>query len=379
MRYLTQFSRFFVGILFIISGLIKLNDPIGTAIKLEEYFEVFATDFGSFFQILVPYSLPIAICLVVLEVVLGFAVIIFYRMQITTWILLLLILFFTFLTFYSAYFNKVTDCGCFGDALKLTPWTSFVKDLVLLTFIVVLFTQRKNVNTCYQPLSANIMMCLVVFFSFYMAYFTINHLSFIDFRAYKTGANIPKLMKSSAPIQYKYVVTKNNKEFEFDSYPTDTTYKYKSMEVLNKHDLPKITDYAIWNDEGDATKESLTGKRLLIFMLDANKASEKNIEKIKTLAKDLESKGVLTWLVSGSDNNSVSTFRNNNQLALPVYFADATVIKTIIRSNPGLVLLQDGIVRGKWHHKDTPEIEEVISSFKEVKAAAYYQPAPPAY
>ena len=143
-KYIDQFSRFFVGGLFIFSGLIKLNDPVGTEIKLEEYFEVFGQDFGSFFLVFKPFALEIGMILIVLEVVLGVAVLIYYHMEITTKVLLGLILFFTFLTFYSAYFDKVTDCGCFGDAIKFTPWESFIKDLVLLVFILHLFGIEKN-------------------------------------------------------------------------------------------------------------------------------------------------------------------------------------------------------------------------------------------
>ena len=129
MNLVATIVRFLVGGLFIFSGLIKINDPVGTAIKMEEYFEVFSTDFGSFFHAFVPYALPIAIFLCVLEVVLGLAIILNYRTNISIIVLLLLLAFFTFLTFYSAYFNKVTDCGCFGDAIKLTPWQSFYKDI----------------------------------------------------------------------------------------------------------------------------------------------------------------------------------------------------------------------------------------------------------
>jgi len=364
MKYVNQFCRFSVGILFIISGLIKLNDPIGTAIKMEEYFEVFAHDFNPIFEHLTSVSLLIAIVMLVAEVILGIAVLIYFKMRVTSWLLLLLIIFFTFLTFYSAYFNKVTDCGCFGDAIKLTPWTSFTKDIILLLFISVLFVQRNKLESSYQPLTSNIVMGLSLLFSLYIAYFTINHLSFIDLRAYKPGADISKLMKPSAPIQYKYVLTKDGKDFEFNIYPTDTTYKYKSMEIVNKEDLPKITDYAIWNDEGDFTKESLTGKKLLVFVLKTQKANSKKMSKINELAKKLEKNSIQTWLITASDYNSVATFRNENQLAFPYYYADATIIKTIIRSNPGLVLMQDGIVRGKWHYNDVPEIEQLLELFK---------------
>src|SRR5687767_14170823 len=141
-KIIDQFSRFFVGGLFIFSGLIKLNDPIGTEIKLEEYFEVFATDFGSFFHAFIPYAMEIGMIMIVLEIVLGVAVLINYRMNLSTKLLLALLVFFTFLTFYSAYFNKVTDCGCFGDAIKLTPWQSFYKDIILMVFVLHLFWYR---------------------------------------------------------------------------------------------------------------------------------------------------------------------------------------------------------------------------------------------
>jgi len=110
-KFLDQFSRFFVGALFIFSGLIKLNDPVGTEIKMEEYFEVFTQDFGSVFHYFIPWSLEIGMIMIVLEVALGVAILLLYRMEITTWVLLLLMIFFTFLTFYSAYFDKVTDCA----------------------------------------------------------------------------------------------------------------------------------------------------------------------------------------------------------------------------------------------------------------------------
>lgn len=133
-NFITQFSRIFVGVLFIISGLIKLNDPVGFSYKLTEYFgeTVFNLPFLS------PFALALALFIVVLEVVLGVFLLLGYKTKFTVWVLLLLILKFTFLTFYSAYFDVVKDCGCFGDALHLTPWQSFTKDVVLLLFILIL-------------------------------------------------------------------------------------------------------------------------------------------------------------------------------------------------------------------------------------------------
>ncbi len=125
MKYLVGIARLIVGFLFVISGLIKLNDPVGFAFKLQDYFapEVLNLEF------LMPYALPLAMLLVIVEVLVGVALLIGYFKRLTLWLLLLMIVFFTFLTFYSAYFNKVTDCGCFGDAVTLTNWETFGKNV----------------------------------------------------------------------------------------------------------------------------------------------------------------------------------------------------------------------------------------------------------
>ena len=146
MKVLYTISRYFVGGLFIFSGLIKINDPVGTQIKLEEYFEVFSVDFTPLFEYLVPFTLILSVILCTLEIVIGLALLMNYKIKITSVVLLSLILFFTFLTFYSAYFNKVTDCGCFGDAIKLSPWESFTKDIMLLFFSLIIFILSRKLK-----------------------------------------------------------------------------------------------------------------------------------------------------------------------------------------------------------------------------------------
>ena len=148
MKTLSWISRMLVGALFIVSGLIKANDAVGFSYKLEEYFTVFGTLWMN------DYALILAAFVCILEIILGVAVIFGTRMVTVSWLLLLMIVFFTFLTFYSAYFNKVTDCGCFGDALKLTPWQSFTKDLVLLFFVLIIFIDRKNTLVVFAVLHA---------------------------------------------------------------------------------------------------------------------------------------------------------------------------------------------------------------------------------
>ncbi len=361
-RMIDQFSRFFVGGLFIFSGLIKLNDPVGTEIKLEEYFEVFATDFGSFFEFFIPYALEIGMVLIVLEIVLGVAVFLNYSMNQTTKVLLGLLLFFTFLTFYSAYFNKVTDCGCFGDAIKLTPWQSFYKDIILMAFVFHLFWYRKRYDPVLRTREGHAVIIGVTAISFFLGGYAIRHLPFIDFRAYKIGNSIPEQMKPQEQPIIEFVFEKDGVEVRSQKFlPEQEGYTYKNSHVLNEEKATaKITDYSVTSVDGeDVTQQTFTGAKFFIIMYDVNHASAKNIDGIRTLAKSLEGKVELMILTSSSSAD-FEAFRHQYQLAIPYYFADATVLKTIIRSNPGLTLWVDGTVKGMWHHNDTPETGNVL-------------------
>lgn len=362
-KIIDQFSRFFVGGLFIFSGLIKLNDPIGTKIKMEEYFYVFGEDFGSFFELFIPAALEIGMFMIVLEIVLGVAILINYKMEKTTIVLLVLMVFFTFLTFYSAFFNKVTDCGCFGDAIKLTPWQSFWKDIILIFFVVHLFWYRKK----YQPVLYSKEGLAVVLgatlISVFLGIYAVRHLPFIDFRAYRIGNNIPQQMQPQEQAIIEYVFEKDGKEVTSSKFLAETDgYKYVRADVLNADKtVPKITDYAVSTPDGDdATQSTFEGAKLLFIIYDVNKASDSNMDKIRDLVKNLDGKMEMMALTA-SGTEQFETFRHEHQFAVPYYFADATVLKTIVRSNPGITLWVNGTVKGMWHHNDTPTSEEVLS------------------
>lgn len=366
-KVLLTAARYVVGVLFIISGLIKVNDPVGTQIKLEEYFEVFATDISGFFHVFVPWALFLSVFLSVLEVVLGVALLARFKMRLTTGILLVMIVFFTFLTFYSAYFNKVTDCGCFGDALKLTPWQSFYKDLVLLALILILFINRKKFDSEGRRRSAGFSgaaVGLTLVLCTALAWYAIEHLPFIDFRAYKEGNNIPELMQPSEPFRYSYLMMKEGKEYELEQYPAATEgYEYKEIRLLNPEAQPVITDFGVWNSEGDFSEEVLQGNKLLVLIHTVQKTDIESLDAIKQLTAGLEGE-VEPLIVTSSDEASFEAFRHEQQLAIPYYFGDATLLKTMIRSNPGLILLQDGTVVKKWHYNDVPKAAEVKELLK---------------
>ncbi len=356
-----QIARFVVGALFIFSGLIKLNDPVGTQIKMEEYFEVFATEWGSFFHYFIPWALELGLLMIVLEIVLGVAVLFFFRMNLTMWTLLLLLLFFTFLTGYSAITNAVTDCGCFGDAIKLTPWQSFYKDIILLVFVLHLFWYRKKYVPVLRTREGWGVVLATTLISFYAGIYAIRHLPFIDFRAYRVGANIPQQMRPPEQPLIEYTFRRGDEEVRATSFLTEPGLTYVSSRVLNEDKVkPKITDYTVTSPEGDDfTQATFTGPKLMVVMYDVTKASTLNIGRVRQLTRQLEGK-VDCYILTSSDAASADAFRHEHQLAIPFYFTDATVLKTIIRSNPGVALWRDGTVLGNWHHNDTPTYEDVL-------------------
>jgi len=358
MSILDKVVRWFVGLLFIFSGLVKLNDPMGTAIKMEEYFEVFSTDISSIFHYLIPFALSIGLVVVILEILLGVAVLINYRMHLTTWVLLLLIIFFTFLTFYSAAFNKVTDCGCFGDAIPLNPWQSFIKDIVLLLLAIYLFMRRRKYTPTWSNRVGNFILSSILILNLWIAYYAIEHLPFIDFRPYKIGTNIKLSMQPSEEYQYKYIMEQDGEHYEFDNYPTDTSYTFVEMILLNPEAEPKITDYSIWNEDGDFTEESFNGAKLLIVFSDVLKSRYNKVGEINDLANEIKN-NVESWVITANNEETYENFRHEYQIPLPYFYADGTVIKAMIRANPGLILMKDGVILGKWHNNDIPSKEDI--------------------
>ncbi|UOQ78840.1 DoxX family protein [Hymenobacter sp. 5516J-16] len=368
MKQVTRICWLLLGVVFIFSGLVKLNDPVGTALKLEEYFEVFSKDFGSFFEIFIPHSRTLSIVLSSLEVVLGVAVLLRWMLRQTLWVLLALLVFFGFLTFYSAAFNKVTDCGCFGDFIKLTPWTSFFKDLFLLVLWAVVFFNQRYLRRVFAKGTLGVMyITLASAVAIGIGVRALGHLPYFDFLPYKVGNDIGKLMKPQEQAKYQYVMERNGETKTFTEYPTDSTWKYKSMEVLNPlTSKPVITDFSIFDAEGkDHTQDVLTGNKLLLIVQSANTADRDRFKDISKLMEDAAKsrKQIRPLIITSSSPQEFDAFRHDVNLAGTYYFADATVLKSMIRSNPGFILLQDGVVKGKFHYHDIPEaskLEELL-------------------
>ncbi|MES3018571.1 MAG: BT_3928 family protein [Bacteroidota bacterium] len=376
---LLNVSRVFVGLLFIFSGLIKANDPLGFGYKLQEYFEVFHISF------LNDYAPAIAILLCTLEIVLGALLLLGFWANLVAWGLLLLIIFFTFLTFYSAFFEVVTSCGCFGDAIPLTPWQSFSKDLILLALIVIIFRQRHNLKPLVahartQDLVAGFVLLLSLGFGLY----TYNFQPILDFLPYKIGNNIPSLMVAppGAP-QDIYEITYNlkNKKSGEEKKLTDKEYikteiwKDTNWEIVGEpvnkllkkgYDV-KIKDLKITDSQGtDYNKELLENPyyNLIVVAYDLSKANKNGIGDLNALAINAaENYNIRTVLLTSNSAQSAAEFSNENKLVMEIFYADGIPLKSMVRANPGLLLLKNGTVIDKWHFHNLPAYDELADKY----------------
>lgn len=363
MKYLVGISRIFVGILFIISGFVKLNDPLGFSYKLQEYFgpDVLNLTF------LEPYALGIAIIVVVFEVVLGVFLLIGYKPKFTVWSLLLMIIFFTFLTFYSAYFDKVKECGCFGDALPMTPWQSFTKDVVLLVLILVLFFGVRHIKPIFGKLATTVVALLGFLASLSFAYYVLMHLPAIDFRAYKIGDNIQENMKlapnaKKAIIDYVWTYTLDGEEKTLIDRGLGPAKYDEILNVETKEiqaaDLPKIQDFSIETEDEDLTMYFLEkDKLMMIVVYDLRSSEREGVKKLKALSDNALEKGYTVIGMTTSDEATKQKIKTEYGFNFDFYLCDEKVLKTIVRSNPGVVILNKGTVTQKKHWNDIEDLK----------------------
>lgn len=387
-----NFARIFVGVLFIFSGLIKANDPLGFGYKLQEYFDEFhhiflkfvgGTADGSFF--LSEMATGIAIILCVLEVVLGALLLFGFWSKKVTWGLLGTILFFTFLTFVSAFFKIVTSCGCFGDAIPLTPWESFSKDVVLLVLIVYLFIHRELIKPVTdQPglqkgLSAGVL-ALSLLFSIY----TYSRLPVLDFLPYKVGANIPELMRippGAQPDEFQIMYNLTNKKTKEKKVMSDKDYlkteiwKDENWEIvgtpekklLKKGYEPKIKDLNITDGSGtDYTKELIENPyyNLIIVAYNLKDTNEEEMASLNALSLNAaEQFNIRTVLLTSNSAQDAEAFSKRMKLFTEIFYADAVPLKSMVRANPGVLLLKNGVIVNKWHYNTMPSFEELPEKY----------------
>lgn len=363
MKSIVNISRILVGALFIFSGFIKLNDPLGFSYKLQEYFSYDVLNIPS----LIPYTLGLAVFVVVFEVVLGVFLLIGYKPKFTVWSLLAMIIFFTFLTFYAAYFDKVKDCGCFGDFLKLTPWQSFWKDVILLVLILILFVGQRHIKPVMNTFGTSLAALLSFIVSLWFGYYVLMHLPAFDFRAYKIGDNLQENMKlppdaQKAVTDYIWTYSLNGEEKTLtDRGRGPKTYdKIIGVEtkVIEEGDVPKIQDFSIESEDEDLTQVFLEQDKLvMIVAYSLEKAEAEGMEQLKDMVKKAQDQGYNVIGLTASGEDMKAEIRQTYDLDFDFYLCDEKVLKTIVRANPGVVVLEKGTVMQKVHFNDIDELE----------------------
>jgi len=362
-------ARWIVGIVFTFSGFVKGIDPMGFQYKLNDYLEALHL------QVLEFFSFPGALLLPFAEFAIGITLLTGVLIRLSTKLTLIFMLFFTPFTLYIALKNPVTDCGCFGDALVISNWQTFYKNIVLIFLAVILLINRKNLHFIATEKYRKIAFTFLLLSYLFVVYWSYNHEPIFDFRPYKVGVNIPDGMKTPAGsptdiyqniYHYRNRISNEVKQFNDSDFPWKDTinWKFESMDpplLLKKGYQPPIHDFSIQTiDQENVTDFYLQDSLFTFFVIayDLEKSSNKKQNELNELAQWAKRKG---YHFIGLTSSTGAALNKYQQEQLPVYemmFTDQITLKTIIRANPGLILLRKGTIIGKWHYNDIPTSDE---------------------
>lgn len=362
MNVLNHICRLLLGALFIFSGFVKSIDPLGTSYKLFDYFKAGGAPIPD------DIALYLAVTLCAAELFVGLALFLNLKVKLVSWLSLAFMVFFTVVTLILAITDKVADCGCFGDAYKLTNWQTFYKNLIILPFAILIFWQRKRFKEeIPQPISW-VALVLVIGASIYLNIHSLRHLPMVNYRPYKIGQNIWQGMQTppNAPADVydiKLVYQKNGvkKEFTEQNYPwQDTTWVFVEQKttLVKKGYITPIHDFSIQSPaEGDITDRVLKTKGVQLIMVAPNlaKANLENAKKANELYSVCSRRNIPFLALSSSTGKQVDDFRSVTGAQYPIYATDETTLKTVMRSDIGLIMLYDGTIVGLWSGYDIPD------------------------
>jgi uncharacterized membrane protein YphA (DoxX/SURF4 family) len=385
--------RIFVGVLFIFSGLIKANDPHGLGYKMQEFFEVwneglrtsssflkgFLTSTFDFFH---EHALLLAVIMIALEIIAGFALIIGWQMRFFSWLLLLMIIFFTFLTGYAWLATKpdgspkFTNCGCFGDCIPITPDISFTKDIILTVLLLFLFFFRNKITTSLSKRAALLSMLAVTIFSFGIQWYTLNYLPVLDCLPFKKGNNITEQMKmpanaipDSTVITFVYEKAGAKVEFTADKFPADfnaTTYKYVDRydKVIRKgkNNVPPIKGFTLAGDTGADSAQYILERpyAVLLFVEDFNTPVKEWRKQFTAIYAQAKKKNIPIYLVTTEYSKAPAALAGTDFAGIQIFKCDVTNVRTAARTNPCLFILKQGTIEGKWSARQFSKAEAVL-------------------
>ena len=376
MKFIRFLSRLIVGVVFIFSGFVKAVDPLGSAYKFADYFTAFKLGFLEFL------TLPMGIFLSAFELVLGIVLILGYRRRTMFVILMWFMSFFTLLTLILALFNPVSDCGCFGDALILTNWQTFFKNLVLMVFVLILYFSRNREHTAGSAIREWFVVASLFAISSIFSFWNYRHLPLIDFRPYDVGTLISEEMEipEGMPVdEYMTTLIYRNREsgkettFGMEDYPKDTLqweFVTSESKLLKRGYEPPIHDFAIMDEFGyDLVDEILSDKGYSLIMVsyDLKGADQDALINAREWSQlEIFASEFSFYAVTSTTSAEVESISTQLDLGYQFMAGDEIMLKTIVRSNPGFMLVKNGAILGKWAFRDFPALEQLDPNWSEL-------------
>lgn len=332
-----------IGLFFLFSGLIKLNDPVGFALKIEAYLRAFASDIHKLFLWFLPYTLLIAISICMLEVILGLALICRFRTRMVLLALMGLTIFFTILTGYTVWSKRIDSCGCLSEAIPLTPLQSFLKNILLL-FLLGWLMRKNSSSSTTTSLTRISLFILTALGSLGLGLYAWHHLPIIDFSHYQAGTYIPHLTQPQKPLRYQYWLEKDGKTTASETYHVDGTFRLVKTELLNPTDGPLVTNFTIWSEDKEITQELLQGNKLICIVKQPHRLTVQTYRILQTYVQQSPQPVDMLVLLPFHEAKEGLPSEARSQVG----WGSADLLKSMIRSDVGFMLLQDGTVKGKW-------------------------------
>jgi len=364
---LVKIIRIITGLVFIFSSVVKGIDPIGTDYRIVDYLDAY----GWYF--LTDFSFALAVMLISVEFILGAAFIFKLRIRLASIGVLLIMIFFTVVTYFDARYNLVPDCGCFGDAVKLTNWQTFYKNIVLVIFALVIFVKRNKIAYNMRKwIQVVILLIMLAGFDWFLFY-NYNHLPTVDFRDWKVGNDMKSTGRETVKnyLVYRNINTGETKEYLSPNYPWNDSVWMSEWEFDNQRvdDSQLVLKHGIIveDEDGNNLTEDIIenhGYQLILTSYELDDAVGQGMIDASQLFNDLHESDINVTMLTSSTNDVINRYREVYAINYDVYFADDIELKAMIRSNPGLMLLNNGIVIAKWHVNDFPKVDEIKELIK---------------
>lgn len=370
MKPLVNIVRVIVGALFVFSGLVKAIDPNGLSYKMQEYFDLWGmSGFNS-------ATLGLSVMMNAFEIVAGVALLLGWRPKLINWLLLLLIVFFTFLTGYSYLSGKFKNCGCFGDCIPITSGVSFLKDIILLVLILFLFFNSKYIKQWFFNSTTVILLTVSGVFTLALQWYALHYLPPVDCLPYKVGNNIEQKMQMPAnaipdSTVIEFVYMKDGKEVAFtaENFPADfndSTYTFVKREDRiirpGKNNIPEIRSFSFSDANGNEVTQQLLDapKVLLLFVEDMRKPVTQWQQAFEQVYQSARNNNIPIYLITSTRAATEAAISNTAFKDISILDGDRVTIRTAARTIPTLLLLQQGTITGKWSYKNFDKADAVI-------------------